>query len=588
GQGTVVLARKGQARPEATIVLAANPTRSAQLAAAELNYYLEKMTGCRLPIVTEEVNPFQKPLVLIGESSLTRSLGLKNDDFQPQEYLIATYGPLLILMGHDEDEYGLIDYDGNGLWPGFTRTLDWSRKPEISKAVGSVYAVDEFLQRYCGIRWYLPGQLGEVCPERKEVSVSNVFLRRKPWTVYRSLYPPGISAPFDFLGSGREIKRLPERDINLWYLRQKLVGVEAFNANHSLIADWFRQRFPEKKNLLARGYENPTQLCLTEPELLRLVCQDADDYFAGRSNFERSCGDYFCVMPHDTSQYCQCPRCEAKLKKPSGVAGFGFWNNLASNYVWGFVNQVAEHVRKYHPAGWVSCCAYARYTMVPDRVKLADNIAVMFCRVLVEGIKDPAYKNFYQQEIKKWAKTVKRWYLWEYFDHIQGNNIEPPNFPGIFLHEIAQDINFLKENGCRGIFNELSSSTGGVHPNFALDHLNLYVQLQLMNDASLSVDDLLDEYCRLFYGPAASPMKEFFTLMEQRFARPENWKLNPDQTDANWDVICPPAQLTTFDTLLQQALAAAQAEPYATRVRWVKETIWSVMEKNSLKHAAIS
>ncbi len=586
GKGTVVLARKGQ-KQTATIVLAANPTRSAQIAAAELNYYLEKMTGTRLPVVSEEVTPFQKPLVLIGESSLTRSLGLKNEDFQPQEYLIATYGFALVLMGYDEPEYGLIDYEGTGLWPGFTIYYDWSRKPEINKAVGSVYAVDEFLQRFCGVRWYLPGEFGQVYPEKNEVSVSNVYLRRKPWSKYRAIYPPGISTPFEFLGSGKKLQRLPEREVNLWYLRQKLVGAEAFNANHSLVADWFQQRFPEKKNLLAKGYERPTQLCLSEPELLKIVCGDADDYFSGRTNYERSCGDYFCVMPHDTSQYCQCSRCQEKLKKPQDAAGYGFWNDLAANYVWGFVNDVARYVKKNHPGRWTSCCAYARYSLVPDKVKLSDNVAVMVCRVLIDGIKDPAYKEFYRKQIKDWAKTVKRWYVWEYFDHLQGNNIEPPNFPGLFLQEIAEDINFLKENGCRGIFNELSSSPGGLHPNFALDHLNLYVQLQLLNDETISVEEVLDEYCRLFYGPAASPLKEFFTLLEKRFANPENWKLKENQTDANWDVICTASQLKIFENLLEKARNLATNEPYVTRVRWVREVIFSVMEKNSLRHATL-
>jgi hypothetical protein len=583
GKGVVSIARRGAKKTDAVIVLASNPTRSAQIAAEELNHYLEKMTGLELPVVTDESRPVKGPKILIGESKLTKALGLKNSDFDEQEYCISTYGNILVLMGYDEQEYGLIDYEGNGLWHGFTITYNWSLKPEISKKVGSVYAVDTFLQKFCGVRWYMPGELGEVYPEKESIVVKDIDIRLKPWSVWRSLYPSGILDYFNFSGSGKKPVRLSTRDVNLWYLRMKLIGIEAYNANHSLIAAWFEKRFPDKKEILAKGYEHPTQLCLEDPELLKIVCKDADDYFAGKTNYERSYGDYFCVMPHDTSEYCKCSKCQALIKKEK--SGYGFWNDKASNYTWGFVNRVAKYLQRKHPGKWVSCCSYANYSMVPDKVELADNVAVEVCRVLIEGIKEPEYKKFYRQLFKDWAKAAKRWYVWEYFDHIQGNYMGS-NFPGIFLHEISEDIRFLKENGCRGLFNELSSDKGNV-PNIAQDHLNLYVQLQLLNDSSLNVDEMLDEYCKLFYGPAYEPMKSFFMKMEERFSNPDNWKLNESQTDANWDVICPVTELRKFEELINKASLMAVEKPYSTRVRLIKEAVYRMMEKNCMKHFII-
>jgi len=582
GKGSVLLARRGAPNTAARIVLAANPTQSAQIAAAELRHYVAKITGVSLPIMTDRDHPFKGPKVLVGESNLTRALGLDGAALQDQEHLVRTYGDMLVLMGRDEPEYGRIDYEGNGLWPGFFVGNDWSLKPEVAKRVGTVYAVHAFLQDVCGVRWYMPGDLGEVCPQSDAVAARDLDVQARPWSLYRAIYPYSALDYFHYAGSGRKRKRISTRDLNLWLLRMKLVGVEAFNANHSIVAEWFRARFPENREILAKGYDDPTQLCLTSKALLDIVCRDADDYFAGRTNYERSYGDYFAVMPHDTSEYCHCPACQALTRDDSKTEGLGFWSDKSSNYVFNFVNEIAKCVKTKHPGRWVSCCAYARYTGVPDAFELSDNVAIELCRVLIAGFGEPEYRRYYRQLIRDWSKAVKRWTVWEYFDHIQGN-YHGTSFPGVFLHELADDVRFLKAHGCRGLFNELSSDRSTI-PNFAQDHLNLYVQLQLLNHAELDVDVLLDEYCRLFYGPAAEPMKAFFVRLEERYANPANWQLTDEQTDVQWDAICPMPVLKEFEELIRRASYLADVEPYGTRVRLIREAVFGMMERNCAKH----
>ena len=94
----LTLVRDGQAT--SAIVLAVKPTRAAQFAAAELQYHLRKMTGATVPVVTD-ANPAPSTAVLVGESAATRALGLTNDGFGPQEYLIGFRPGALVLMGHD-------------------------------------------------------------------------------------------------------------------------------------------------------------------------------------------------------------------------------------------------------------------------------------------------------------------------------------------------------------------------------------------------------------------------------------------------------------------------------------------------------
>lgn len=577
GKGQVTLAVRGAKRQQCRIVLAANPTRSAQIAAAELRHYLEKMTGEQLRVVTDESWPDPGHKILVGESRLTRVLGLKSADFEPQEYLIQTAGNILILMGHDEPEHGVIHYDTEDLWGGFARVHDWCLKPEQSKKLGSVYAVHTFLQDQCGIRWYLPGDLGEVCPQKDSVTARNLNIRRKPWTTYREIgmhwWQPEYLAKGDWT----------QRDVLLWQLRMKLFGDEAFVCNHSLIPGWFEKRVPDAAEIMAKGYERPTQLCLSSETLYRTVCQDADDYFAGKANWERARGDYFPVMPHDTSHYCECDACQAVLK-PADNAVSGFWSDRASNYTWRLVNRVAEYVGREHPGKWVGCCAYARYTYYPDAPDLqtlADNVYVMICRALPGAVREPDYASQSQALIRTWAERVNRWYVWEYFSHIQGQR-EPARFPGVFIHAIREDMTFLHSLGCRGVFNEYETYLR----DCALSHLNVYMHLQLLNDIEYDVDKGFEEYCTLFYGPAAEPMKRILTRMEEQYVSMKDMSLAPEARSLDWSEACSIEVLDEFRAGLEQAAGKATEDPYQRRVRYFRDQVFALLEKHAIREEA--
>jgi len=105
--GSLVLVQEG--RVAASILLAEKPTASAQLAAYELQYYLKKISGSKLPIVREPAR-ITGNRILVGESKSTARLGYTKKDFGDQEYLIKTFPNTLVLMGRDRDEFSEIDY----------------------------------------------------------------------------------------------------------------------------------------------------------------------------------------------------------------------------------------------------------------------------------------------------------------------------------------------------------------------------------------------------------------------------------------------------------------------------------------------
>jgi hypothetical protein len=82
------------------IVTAKFPTPAARLAALELQFHLEETTGAVLPIVAPGAAA-GRVRILVGESAATRELGLKGEDFKPQEYLIRISDDTIVLMGRD-------------------------------------------------------------------------------------------------------------------------------------------------------------------------------------------------------------------------------------------------------------------------------------------------------------------------------------------------------------------------------------------------------------------------------------------------------------------------------------------------------
>ena len=87
--GATVLVQNG--KPHATIVIANNATENARIGAEEFQRYIEKMSGARLPILTDAQQiPSQEPLVLIGRSALTEKMpSLSSCDSTPSEGIFS-------------------------------------------------------------------------------------------------------------------------------------------------------------------------------------------------------------------------------------------------------------------------------------------------------------------------------------------------------------------------------------------------------------------------------------------------------------------------------------------------------------------
>lgn len=752
-------------KPRATIVISSHPTHSASFSAWELQYHIQKITGATLPVVTD-ASPVKGNLILVGESALTRSLGLSSQALKEQEYIIKFLPNALVLMGKDEpqtlplvklhggirweqgrfgkglafnakdtyltvegfpfsDEEGsfslwiypsgesqgegtLLRIEGYDPWtyhilswipPDRVRYSSYDGKdvhsiespplsqgwhhilatyslregkmclyidgepvgetsyaktscagaplkvgafppspedvrnayagiideikitnapatpretllkspptldehtvllihldegqgiPKATSAVpyltpnppsfyeyqaqGTSYAVHDFLERFCDVRWYSPGEIGMVYPQTKTLRVKPKDIKRRPAFLWRSLWPPFAFGILENLWG-----HPTPQEVQVFLARLK-AGGEKYACNHSFYGyyDRFLKTHPE---WFAKGYEGqPPQMCYSSPGFINQVVQDARDYFDGKGLHPgaQAAGDYFGLVPMDNNFWCKCEECQRQLDPAQRNAFFA--NGYASNYIFGFVSKVAKEVQKSHPGKFISCLAYWEYSYYPKRVKLPPNVSVQMCLHIRNWPWDPPMMqndlSFYRDWVTK--EKGRRLFLWLYycFPEEVAMNGGFHCFPGFFAHFASKQFKMFAKDGIRGVF-----------LNGLGELVDTYVTLKLLDDPNLNVDALLDEFFSRYYGPAGEPLKKFYRLVEETYCNPLNYpeevrtgKVHVHQTEEMaWGYLGTEERMRKLGELIEEAKRLARGEAERKRVEMWEEGIWRYM-----------
>ncbi|NQU40235.1 MAG: DUF4838 domain-containing protein [Lentisphaerae bacterium] len=587
----LVLVRDGQ--PSATIVVSENPRCGVTLAVAELETYVEKMTGVRLPVVSDSAS-VQGLRVLIGESAATRALGYSNATFEAEEYCVRVSDDTLMILGHDQDIYGEISYEADGVYPGF----EWYHE------MGTLWGVFDFLERACGVRWYFPGELGLVAPRQATLRVGHIDRQRRPWARHRWVVPrPFPKSLYWYEGLDPvTVADLADRPTaNLWWLhlRVRSEPVSFSHAYSAALEEW-RETHPE---YLAQGYDldkvHYMQPAFHKPEVLKAVADMAIAHFdkpLEERYTERmwvASPEFFGISPMDNNNWCKSP--EARAQFPSEPPD-RYWCGYASHHVWDFVNGVARLVAVKHPDKWMGCFAYAKYQEPYEGMTLEPNVAVQLCRPL-SRYWHPALMNQHERTLEQWVKLKpQRLYLFDYFLFPQHRHQNL--FPGWFPRLVGSDMARMKRIGLRGAYNDIScSAIAGRQwrdkewvPHFwvnpMLDHINLYIWFKYLDDQSEDVDTLLDEMCDTLYGPAGPSIHEFIDRVERiascwpNYARTLHNVAHLNGEDS-WQHLCPPARLKEFGELMASAHAAAETTEQKARVALFDAGVFQMMQKSS-------
>ncbi len=361
---------------------------------------------------------------------------------------------------------------------------------------GSFNAVCGFL-RGLGVRWYMPGDIGEVVPKMKTIAVPQGDKTVRPDFELRILnFRAGIYG----------------RDANMWgfhlgvrqpYGRQAAHGLALMTNNTYTLThhpDWFALYGGKRQTQPGLRLH---QLCYSNEELLREAVRFA------QAQFDHYKMDVVSIMPPDGyTAICQCKLCEGKASPELGSRG------MASNYVWDFVNRVAKEVAKTHPGKKISNCAYGIYTMPPSNIdKLEPNVQVIIVGGRRPTSDRPEERAALRQLRAAWAKkTDNPLVIFENYPFTRRGFYLPAYIPRV----MGESINETKGIS-RGEDVWLSMDFGENAIGF--NHFLIYFTARMYwGGKQQDAVKMFDEYCRLFYGPAAKKMRAFFQYCEN------NWR----------------------------------------------------------------
>ena len=135
------------------IVVDGNAAPTAKLAASNLQEYVEKVSGARLDIVEKASE--EKGNIFVGERADMV------DGIKPEGYRIVAKDGNVYITGRDNPNvvFGIRN--------------PWRRVEVYNEALklgafgeaGTLYGVNNFLEKYAGVRFYWPGELGTVVPK---------------------------------------------------------------------------------------------------------------------------------------------------------------------------------------------------------------------------------------------------------------------------------------------------------------------------------------------------------------------------------------------------------------------------------------
>ena len=428
------------------IVIPVAPTQHELKASEVLQDYLLQISGAALPVISSDkaTSPYE---IVLGQNERLDEIdiGINLNDLKKDGFIIKTDSLRLFITG------------GSGK--------------------GTLYGVYTFLEDYLGCRMYSPGV--KLIPEQKKIELDSINDLQIPAIEYRTThYRSTWDAEYV---DWHKLSHTEDGERPAWgmwvHTFHALVPREIYFADH-----------PEYYSLV-NGKRIPTQLCLTNPDVLKITIQNLRKMMA--KNPEAT---YWSVSQNDNRNYCTCEKCKAIDEREGSPSGS----------IIQFVNQVAEQF----PDKMISTLAYEYGRKAPNTLKPRENVNIMLCSIEVFRDRpieeDPTSADF-MQDVIDWGKIASDIIVWDYV--IQFNHLISP-FPN--LQVIKPNLEFFVKNGVTAMFEQGNREVGG---EFA--ELRAYLISKLMWNPDADVDALMDDFLDGYYGAGGRPIRTYIDEMRE-------------------------------------------------------------------------
>jgi hypothetical protein len=483
--------------PQATILVSDKASEGELLAANELQSYILKSSGGFIPMKKDDED-FCDNAIAIGRNKINITSNLDLDRLGREGFRIKTNGNVLSLVGKDD--------------------------------AGTQFAVYTFLEKYLGIRWFWPGELGEVVPRMETIEVGKIDDTEEPDFKWRNRGPGGAlwgssTGPTEMharellLGVSRE----HQREVQLWEKRNKWGGMKIYGGHvlgEIFTPAKYAETHPEyyalvngKRRVPGKDYDykHGGQICTSNPEVIKVTVEWVRDFFDKHPDY-----DAVHITMNDGLGFCECASCRAldsgEAIKEKGIdaeeaAEKGTRDTSITDRIFTFANQVAQEVQKTHPGKYVVNLAYSRYITPPKFIKLHPFVILQYCLWSAYRHANADIRKGQEEIAAGWAKAAKRKGIYEYY--INGSW---PSLYRLIVPHIAQSIRYLYKQGY-----DLYQTQSG--DEFGINGINYYVAGKLLWDTSLDEQKILDDSYQKAFGPAGSAIRRFHSRLEDAWTK---------------------------------------------------------------------
>ena len=490
-----VLAECGKAA-DCAIIVPDDAPAPVRFAADELRDFTEKTTGVRLPIVTSTTG---RAVVLeVGDCSRL-----------PTSLHGGAIGERALPVGADRRAARDLDlpFVGNGEQLGFVNNPDSFRLHVDGQQLhitgggprGVLYGVYELLERFAGCRWYASWHT--VTPGRDRIEVpagldemhSPAFAMREPYW-YDVRENQAFAARLRV--NSRSWRSFEEKyGGNPYRFGGGLGSCHTFNT--LLPPDRYFDAHPEYFSMVkGRRIKDRTQLCLTNPDVLRIVTANVLERIRKDPGAK-----FYGVSQNDWYNFCECPDCKAVDDEEGSHAGT----------MVRFVNAIAEAVEKEFPDAIIETLAYQYTRKAPMKTKLRHNVVPCLCTIECDFSRPLDESGFkenvsFRKDIEDWSRLTDFLYVWDYttdFGHYL--------LPWANVYAMQGNIRFFRRNNVKALFEQ--GAYQGRHADFA--ELKAWLLAKWMWNPDLPMEPLLDDFFAGYYGKGAPFVREYFEKLHR-------------------------------------------------------------------------
>ena len=500
------------------IVLPSSASAQEQKAATVLQDYLMQISGAAIPIISAN-KPGSKYEIILGQNERLDALGIavNFNELEADGFVIKTDSLRLVIAGGNDK--------------------------------GTLFGVYTLLEKYLGCRMYAPGV--KIIPEKDTLVLGKINDKEVPLYNYRTIHYK-VSWDAEYV-DWHKLNHDAEGERPAWgtwvHTFNSLVPPETYFGDHP---DYYAFR---------NGKRLPTQLCLSNPEVVNVVIQNLRRQIAGNPDAR-----YWSVSQNDNRQYCMCDECRALDEKEGSHSGTMI----------NFVNQVAEQFPDY----MISTLAYEYTRKAPATIKPLKNVNIMLCSIEVRRDRpietaDDTMCISFVKDVKDWGRIASDIIVWDYV--IQFNNLVSP-FPN--LQVLQPNLKFFVENGVTAMFEQGNREVGG---EFA--ELRTYLISKLLWDPNANADTIINDFLDGYYGAAGKHIRQYIDEMrEALLSSDQPLKIFGSPIDASVSYLTP-ALISGYKKIFDEAEKSVVSDPILLeRVRIARQPLCFAIMENSKKN----